>query len=166
MPLRRNITAFKKYSSPRWVPSFDCAQLRFRWVACPSASSGFLRKEVVKSIYSFLDCGIPENGVARIRCDICGHDFFVAFSCRCGVVCPSCSTKRSLLFGEKVTEIAKPLPHLHITFTIPKILTHISGFKLSHNSQIARAFFQNLDMLCPIVEPYPRIQKLFDRFYF
>jgi hypothetical protein len=29
------------------------------------------------------------------------------------------------------------------------IITHISGFKLSHNSQIAIAFFQNLDMLCP-----------------
>jgi len=27
-----------------------------------------------------------------------------------------------LLFGEKVAEITKPLPHFHITFTIPKIL--------------------------------------------
>jgi hypothetical protein len=46
------------------------------------------------------------------------------------------------------------------------LTTHISGFKLSHNSQIARAFFQNIDLLFPIVEPYPSIQKLFDRFYF
>ena len=46
----------------------------------------------------------------------------MAFSCRCRVICPSCSTKRSLLFGEKIAEIAKPIPHLHITFTIPKIL--------------------------------------------
>ena len=60
--------------------------------------------------------------MARVRCEECGHDFFVAYSCRCRVVCPSCSTKRSILFGEKVREIVKPVPHLHITFTIPKIL--------------------------------------------
>ncbi|MCP4295281.1 MAG: IS91 family transposase, partial [Proteobacteria bacterium] len=71
---------------------------------------GFLRNEVLKSIYRFLDCGLPENGVARIHCDDCGPDYFVAFSCRCRVICPSCSTKRSLLFGEKIAEIVKPIP--------------------------------------------------------
>ena len=60
--------------------------------------------------------------MARVRCEECGHDFFVAYSCRCRVVCPSCSTKRSVLFGEKVREIVRPVPHLHITFTIPRIL--------------------------------------------
>ena len=92
---------------------------------------GYLRTEVMKAVYSFLDCGIPENGMARVRCEgsacierseKCGHEFFVAYSCRCRVVCPSCSTKRSILFGEKVREILKPVSHLHITFTIPKIL--------------------------------------------
>lgn len=38
------------------------------------------------------------------------------------VICPSCSTKRSILFGEKVGEIVRPVSHLHMTFTIPKIL--------------------------------------------
>src|SRR3990167_611574 len=83
---------------------------------------GYLRTEVMKALYSFLDCGIPENGMARVRCEECGHDFFVAYSCRCRVVCPSCSTKRSILFGEKIREIVKPVAHLHITFTIPRIL--------------------------------------------
>ena len=45
---------------------------------------------------------------ARVRCSGCGHDFFVAFSCRTRVVCPSCTTRRSLLFGEKVREIVRP----------------------------------------------------------
>ena len=82
---------------------------------------GYLRKEVMPAIYAYLDCGIPENGVARVRCE-CGEDFFVAFSCKKRMVCPSCSTKRSILFGEKVREIVKAFPHLHVTFTIPKIL--------------------------------------------
>ena len=75
----------------------------------------------MQAIYAYLDCGIPENGVARVRCE-CGEDFFVAFSCKKRMVCPSCSTKRSILFGEKVRQIVKPFPHLHVTFTIPKIL--------------------------------------------
>ncbi len=43
---------------------------------------GYLRAEVMKAIYAFLECGIPENGVARVRCNDCGDDFFVSFSCR------------------------------------------------------------------------------------
>ena len=82
---------------------------------------GYLRGEVMKAIYAFLDCGIPENGMTRVRCEECRHDFFVAYSCRCRVACPSCSTKRSILFGEKVREMVKPLSLLHMTFTIPKI---------------------------------------------
>ena len=55
----------------------------------------------------------------HMRCAGCGHDFFVAFSCRARGVCPSCTSKRSLLFGEKVREIVHPLNHRHVTFTIP-----------------------------------------------
>ncbi len=83
---------------------------------------GYLREEVMTAIYAFLDCGIPENGVARVWCPDCGDDYFVAYSCRKRGICVSCSTKRSLLFGEKIQEIAKPIAHIHITFTIPKIL--------------------------------------------
>ena len=69
---------------------------------------GFLRKEVQGAVFAFLECGIPENGVARVRCSGCGHDFFVAFSCRTCVVCPNCTTRCSLLFGEKVRELMHP----------------------------------------------------------
>jgi hypothetical protein len=51
-----------------------------------------------------------------------GRDYFVAFSCRQRGACPSYSTKRSILFGEKICELVKPISHLHVTFTIPKIL--------------------------------------------
>ena len=92
------------------------------WPECFEQKYGYLRKEVTRAIYAFLDCGIPENGVARVFCDGCGHDYFVAFSCRQRGARPSCSTKRSILFGEKICELVKPISHLHVTFTIPKIL--------------------------------------------
>ena len=32
---------------------------------------GYLRTEAMKAIYSFLDCGIPENGQCFFRCAQC-----------------------------------------------------------------------------------------------
>ena len=92
------------------------------WPECFEQKYGYLRKEVVRAIYAFLDCGIPENGVARVFCDGCGRDYFVPFSCRVRGACPSCSTKRSILFGEKIRELVRPISPLHVTFTIPKML--------------------------------------------
>ena len=34
---------------------------------CFEQKYGYLRKEVVRAIYAFLDCGIPENGEQTIR---------------------------------------------------------------------------------------------------
>ena len=65
---------------------------------------------------------VNSYGVARVRCDGCGHYFFVTFSCRARGVCPSCMSKRSLLFGEKVWEIVDTLNHQHVTFTIPMFI--------------------------------------------
>ena len=44
----------------------------------------FLRKEVQGAVFAFLECGIPENGVARALLGV-WSDFFVVFSYRIGV---------------------------------------------------------------------------------
>ena|GEM_PF-5762568 len=36
----------------------------------------------MRATYAYLDCGIPENGVARVFCDEWVRDFFLAFSYR------------------------------------------------------------------------------------
>ncbi len=38
------------------------------WPEDFEARYGFLRKEAQSAVFSFLECGIPENGVARVRC--------------------------------------------------------------------------------------------------
>ncbi len=43
---------------------------------------GPLRGIVPKTVERFLDCGLPEGGFARVRCDACGNEYFVAFSCK------------------------------------------------------------------------------------
>ncbi len=65
-----------------------------------------------------------KHGIARVKCtnSECSHDFFVPFSCKQFLFCPSCSQKRTLLFGEYLTyEVLLRLPHKFFTFT-PKSL--------------------------------------------
>jgi len=38
------------------------------------------------------------EGVARVRCPDCRHEFLVAFSCKLRGLCPSCHQKRELLW--------------------------------------------------------------------
>jgi hypothetical protein len=42
---------------------------------------------VEKAFRKYLECGIFAHGFARARCDDCGHDFLVAFSCKGRGVC-------------------------------------------------------------------------------
>jgi hypothetical protein len=37
---------------------------------------------VEQAFRRYLECGILAYGFARARCDQCGHDFLVAFSCK------------------------------------------------------------------------------------
>ena len=49
---------------------------------------------VRQAFRKYLECGIFAHGFARAWCDDCGHDYFVAYSCKGRGVCPSCNTRR------------------------------------------------------------------------
>src|SRR5947209_4371174 len=51
---------------------------------------------------SFLECGILALGFLRLRCQSCGHDRLLAFSCKRRIWCPSCA-------GRRMTETAAHL---------------------------------------------------------
>jgi putative transposase/transposase-like zinc-binding protein len=42
----------------------------------------------------YLACGILAHGFARVRCERCGDELLVAFSCKGRGFCPSCTTRR------------------------------------------------------------------------
>ena len=50
-------------------------------------------------IYRYLDCGDFHNGFARVKCKDCGHEYWLAFSCKRRHFCPSCRQKRAVEFG-------------------------------------------------------------------
>jgi Transposase zinc-binding domain/Putative transposase len=71
----------------------------------------------------YLDCGIPEMGFARLRCDSCRRERLLTFSCRTRQLCPSCGAKRGVIFAAFLREeVIEPVGHAQWVFTIPKIL--------------------------------------------
>ena len=84
---------------------------------------GFWRPIIRSSIDKFKKCGDLKEGFARIKCKECGHEMFVAFSCRQRCCCPSCHQKRTLLLAHHLGEdVFAEVPHRQFVFTIPKRL--------------------------------------------
>ncbi len=80
-------------------------------------------ERITAVVEEYLKCSDYKQGIARVKCTNpeCNHDFFVPFSCKQFLVCPCCSQKRTLLFGEYLTdEVLLRLPHNFFTFTLPK----------------------------------------------
>jgi len=62
----------------------------------------------VSAFRKYLECGIFAHGFARVRCDDCGDDFLVAFSCKGRGVCPSCNTRRMAEAAAHLTDHVFP----------------------------------------------------------
>jgi len=74
---------------------------------------------------NFISCGDYSKGIARIQCinPECKHEYFRPFSCKRFYLCPTCSQKRSILFGEHISnDVLLRLPHRHFVFAFPKML--------------------------------------------
>jgi len=84
---------------------------------------GFWRGFVDGAVGRYLDCGILENGFARVRCGDCHKDMLVAFSCKGRGLCPSCGTKRAAETAVRLREdVLEPVGHAQWVFTVPKML--------------------------------------------
>ncbi|MFZ2418708.1 MAG: transposase zinc-binding domain-containing protein [Smithellaceae bacterium] len=76
-----------------------------------SGDYGFWRPYIEKVIYRYLDCGDLHNGFARVKCNDCGHEYLLAFSCKRRHFCPSCHQKRVVEFGEWLCmDVIKKIP--------------------------------------------------------
>jgi hypothetical protein len=107
--------------------------------------SGPLRRVVRASVEAYLDCGRPHGGFARIRCPRCGGEHLLAFSCRTRNLCPSCQSKRSALFAERLLEgILFDVAHRHVVFTVPKALRGLIERERRLHGLMARAAWETL----------------------
>jgi hypothetical protein len=102
----------------------------------------------------YLECGIFAHGFARARCDDCGHDYFVAYSCKGRGVCPSCNTRRMVETAAHLSDHVLPcLPVRQWVLSIPKRLRYFmqrDGVVLSMVLGIfLRVIKQSLRAHCP-----------------
>ena len=84
---------------------------------------GFWRGVTDTAVGAYLDCGILENGFARVRCSACQADFLIAFSCKGRGLCPSCAAKRAASLAAFLREeVLADVGHAQWVFSIPKML--------------------------------------------
>jgi len=97
--------------------------VRGQWEERFERRYGFWRGFVDEQVRRYLDCGLYENGFARVRCPECRAEYLLAFSCKTRELCPSCAARRAaataVLLREEVLE---EVGHMQRVFVIPKML--------------------------------------------
>jgi len=63
---------------------------------------------VERDLRKYLECGILAHGFARARCEKCGQDFLVAYSCKGRGVFTGCSTRRMVETAAHMVEHVFP----------------------------------------------------------
>ena len=108
---------------------------------------GYLRGCVEPTVHRYLDCGIFDQGVARVRCPECRHEFLIAFSCKLRGLCPSCHQKRELLWVDWAEqELLEDVPHRQVVFTIPKRLRIFFRYERKLLGQLAGCAWRALNL--------------------
>jgi hypothetical protein len=96
---------------------------------------------VERELRRFLDCGIPANGFARLRCPDCGHERLVAFSCKGRCLCPSCMGRRMAATAAELVDQRLPaVPYRQWVLTLPFPLR----FALASNRRFLAAVLRAL----------------------
>ena len=114
--------------SPRATPLYRLFETHFdevrgQWEDRFERRFGFWRGIVDEQIRRYLDCGLFENGFARIRCPDCAEEYLLAFSCKTRELCPSCAAKRSAATAALLAEdVLEEVGHTQWVFVIPKML--------------------------------------------
>jgi len=98
-------------------------EVRGQWEERFERGYGFWRSFVDEEVLRYLDCGLYENGFARIRCPDCAEEYLLAFSCKTRELCPSCAAKRSAATAALLAEdVLEEVGRAQWVFVIPKML--------------------------------------------
>lgn len=107
------------------------------WLALHDDGAGETAPAAIEREFRrYLECGILAHGFARARCAGCGHDFLIAYSCKCRGVCPSCTTRRMVETAAHLADHVIPrLPVRQWVLSMPKRLRH----HLEHDPAVQNA---------------------------
>ena len=85
-----------------------------------AAADAPLPTALQREVRGYLRCGVLRHGFMRVRCEACGEELLVGFSCKGRGYCPSCNGKRAALAGRHLEEEVLPLaPYRQWTLSVP-----------------------------------------------
>ncbi len=100
---------------------------------------------VEQELRAFLRCGILAHGFLRLRCDACGHERLVAFSCKRRGFCPSCGGRRMAdTAAHLVDRVLPAVPIRQWVLTLPHSLRYRCAYDARLASDVLRAFVRSL----------------------
>jgi hypothetical protein len=100
---------------------------------------GGLPRYVENELRAYLKCGVFSEGFTRARCETCGHDLLVAFSCRSRTTCPSCAGRRMANTASAIVDRVLPdVPVRQYVLTLPYELRKLAAFKAEVLTAIGR----------------------------
>jgi hypothetical protein len=106
---------------------------------------GGLPRYVEREFRAYLACGDFSQGFTRCRCDACGHDLLVAFSCGSRSICPSCTGRRMANTAAFLVDRVLPdVPVRQYVLTLPYELRKLVAFKADVLTAIARIFVESV----------------------
>jgi hypothetical protein len=104
-----------------------------------------LPRYVHDELRGYLRCGVFAHGFIRARCDACGHDLLVAFSCKARGVCPSCAGRRMANTAAHLVDRVLPaVPVRQWVLSLPFELRRLAAFDAKVLAALARIFAEAL----------------------
>ena len=99
---------------------------------------------IEKEFRRYLDCGILSRGFARVRCETCGFERLVAFSCK-GRLCPSCWARKAAdVAAHLVDRLLPEAPYRQWVLTFPWELRFLLAMDRTFLTEMLRVFQRTL----------------------
>jgi Putative transposase/Transposase zinc-binding domain len=123
---------------PTQTPLYPVVQYHLETFLSQAAEADTLSEGVPawveRDFRGYLECGILAYGFARARCEECGHERLIPFSCKGRGVCPSCNARRMCEVAAHLTDhVLPPLPTRQWVLSVPKRLRPY----LQHDTRVA-----------------------------
>jgi len=100
---------------------------------------------VERELRAYLTCGILAYGFLRVRCDDCGRERLVPFSCKTRSLCPSCGARRmSDTAAHLVDRVFPEVPVRQYVLSLPFALRTRLAFDQTLCSEVLHIFMQSV----------------------
>jgi hypothetical protein len=85
-----------------------------------AASGSTLPAALLREVRAALRCGVLRHGFTRVRCQACGEELLVGFSCKGRGYCASCNGKKAALTAlHLVDDVLPEAPYRQWTLSLP-----------------------------------------------